>query len=123
MIPSLIRLALREPGLLAEHAAGYSLLAREELRAWQRAVRRRARWWLVTALLGLVALMLAGVALMLWAVTAQAHWLLWVVPAVPALLALLSAGQAASLPPSDQDFQRLWAQLDTDLRMIQELNE
>lgn len=123
MIPSLIRLTLREPGLLAEHAEGYSLLARREFHLWRTRTRKRVLWWFAAALLAMLALIMTGCALMLWATTMNAHWLLWVVPGVPWLMALLAAGQAASQPDPDVAFDHLWDQVDADLRLLKEIAE
>lgn len=123
MIPSLIRLSLREPGLLAEHAEGYSLLARHEFHQWRNRTRKCVLWWSAAALLAMVALIMTGCALMLWATTMNSHWLLWVVPGVPWLLTLLAAGQAASQPDPDGAFDRLWDQVDADLRLLKEISE
>lgn len=87
----LLRLAVDEPDLLAEHVAAYgALIAEEGAIALARSRRRIALQALAGAALA-VALTLAGVGILLWAVLPLADmrqpWLLWLVPALPALLA------------------------------------
>jgi len=121
MISPLIRVALREPGLLAEHAQGYSQLARQEYRVWRGRVLRRVRWWSLALLLALAALILTGTALMTWAATGATHWLLWVVPAGPWVAAALAAWRATQVSPPEEASARLWDQLDADIQLIKEL--
>lgn len=89
----LLRLAVDEPQLLAEHVAAYgALLVEEGAVAVARSQRRFARQALAGAALT-VALMLAGVGLLLWATLPAADmrqpWLLWLLPALPAVLGLV----------------------------------
>lgn len=121
MISPLIRIALREPGLLAEHAQGYSQLARREYRLWRGRVLRRVLWWSMALLLALAALILTGTALMAWAATGTTHWLLWAVPAAPWVAAALAAWRATLVSPPDEASGRLWDQLDADIQLIKEL--
>lgn len=88
----LLRLAVDEPQLLAEHVAAYgALIVEEGAVAVARSQRRLACQALALAAL-VVGLTLAGVATLLWAALPAAAmvqpWLLWAVPAAPLLLAL-----------------------------------
>ncbi len=117
----LLNLLATRPLLLAEHAQAYAELLAAELPRATAAFKRRALL-LALALLGLLAaLLLAGVALMLWAVLPalpmQAPWLLVVVPLLPAggALACLIAGQARR--DARGELQR---QLSADLALLRE---
>jgi len=100
MAPLWLRLVVTQPALLAEHAQGYVELAGEELAAWL--AHWRQRLWLAalaTVSAGAAAV-LAGVAVMLWAVSpaspalpAWAPWVLWAVPLAPLALALWCAAR------------------------------
>ena len=123
MIHPLIRLIATEPQLLAEHVGAYAALISDEARQ----VQQR---WALKILLGTlavfflcVAVVLAGVAILLWAVTPAlsdgAQWALGAAPAVPALLGL-AAGLAARRPAAEHAFASIQAQVASDLRMISE---
>ena len=114
----LLRLAVDEPQLMAEHMAAYAGLVIEEGgQALERSQRRYAR-----QALGGIALVvggtLVGVALMLWAALPAASlpfpWVLVVVPALPLVAAaiLLTPGPVHDEPPA---FARLRRQAAADL--------
>jgi hypothetical protein len=114
----LLRLAVDEPQLLAEHLAAYgALLAEEGAVAVARSQRRFARQALAGVALT-VALTLAGVAGLLWAALPAASigqpWLLCLVPTLPLLLAiaLLWRGRA---PDEPETFAGLRRQAAADL--------
>lgn len=98
MIHPIVRLIATEPQLLAEHVGAYAALISDEAHHVQQ------RWTLKILLTALavffvsVAVVLAGVAIMLWAVTPSltdsARWALAGAPAVPALAGIV-AGLAA----------------------------
>lgn len=120
---TLWRLAASQPQLLAAHAAGYAALLRDEGTLSLRLVQRRALLQ-VLAFGGVVAgVVLAGVAMMLWASTPDASlarpWVLVVVPLLPLLVAgcaLLAARRLGPLP--------LWAawqsQVDADSALLRQ---
>jgi hypothetical protein len=92
MIHPLFRLAAARPLLLVDHAGAYASLSAEAL-GIATARFKRGLIWQLAGLAGLVvAAVLAGVAVLLWAVVPQGSMpmagLLWLVPAVPALLGL-----------------------------------
>jgi hypothetical protein len=93
MLHPLLRLALRRPDLLANHASAYAELAldnaREVVADWQ----LRLVGWALLAAGVLLCVAFGGVALMLHGVVAAppTPWLLWAVPLAPLLLALCGA--------------------------------
>lgn len=120
---TLLKLIAIRPSLLAEHAAAYGdLLAAE----WPQAISTIRRS-IVLNLLALLCLwstlLLAGMAVMLWAMLAanagQAAWLLVLVP----LLALAGAGVFLTLSRMRADagaFEEMRQQLRADLAMLGE---
>jgi type IV secretory pathway VirB3-like protein len=121
---TLFRLGVTQPALLAGHAQAYvGLLSAELVDAsalWQR------RLWLNALLLSClgVSLVLAGVALMLWAVIPiefmRAPWALLLVPMVPAGAALWCLRQVRA-QRSDAAFVDLLNQVRADLAMLREM--
>lgn len=90
MIHPLFRLLVSEPQLLADHVEAYSELVAEEMSAVTTQWKKRAALHAISLVAMLVALLLIGVALLLWAAipldSMNAPWALIVVPA--AFLAL-----------------------------------
>ena len=122
MMHPLLALIATRPQLLTAHAEAYAALAAAELAearaGWQRRLLLGA-----TALCSAgVAAVLAGVALMLWAVLLPtdglARALLIATPLVPALLAL-GCGMAAR-GDGRANFTVLRQQVKADLRMLRE---
>jgi hypothetical protein len=124
MHPLLALLALR-PQLLMDHAQAYATLFGEE---WELACTVWRRWALLQAValcfLG-VAATLAGVGLMLWAVTPPtqipAPWVLFAVPIMPLAMALVCTLMANRLTRADA-FENLGRQLNADLAMLRSEN-
>jgi uncharacterized membrane protein YqjE len=121
----LLRLVTNQPQLLAEHAEAYADLFGEELGA-------ASAMWKRQALLGAVALcalgvgaVLAGVALMLWAVIPpadiQAPWALIAAPLLP-LLAALGCALAARAQTSEGLFGAMRQQVKADVAMLREVS-
>lgn len=119
----LLNLIATRPQLLAEHAQAYAELMAAEMPRAATVLKRQA---LLNglALLGLhSAVMLAGVAVMLWAVlvpqSMTAAWLLIAVPSMPAVgaIACLIAAQGHS---ERHTFGTLGQQVSADLRMLRE---
>jgi cytochrome bd-type quinol oxidase subunit 2 len=99
MLLRLLKLALREPSLLSEHASAYAQLLKQDAARWQSRQLARAVY-LAAAAAGLaIGATFAGVALMLYAVTDSDHWLLWIVPAVPLVGAVAALLLARAAPP------------------------
>lgn len=122
MLP-LLRVLASEPDTLVEHAAAYADLASDELQELQAHWVRRLLWLAVAAVAGLAALLLGGVALMLWAalpeIDAGRVWLLWVVPLIPGLVAVFGVLTARRIDARPA-FGNLRAQLREDMAMVRE---
>jgi len=125
MIHPLLHLIATQPQLLADHAEAYAELVGEEL-------AKTAAFWKMRVALNVVALaliglgaLLAGVALMLWAVTppqnVQVPWALWAGPGVPIVLAVICFLVANKTPPANA-FVSVKQQLKADLRMLREVS-
>lgn len=121
--PALHLLATR-PQWLADHADAYAELAAAEFGdaagGWRRSLVLGAA---TVCALG-VAACLAGVALMLWAVTPvlppHAAWLLWATPALPLALAVATL-VAQRWPRRAEPFVTLRQQLQLDMAMLREM--
>ena len=120
----ILHLIATQPRLLAEHADAYADLAAAELAQASTEWKRRALLQAGMAVGALVAVLLAGVAVMLWAVTppaaVHAPWALWLAPGLPALAALacLLALRTSAVGNS---FQALRQQVRDDLRMLRDV--
>lgn len=120
MHPLLTLLATR-PQLLVDHAQAYASLFHEEFgqsfTAWRR--------WAMLHAVGLcclsVAVVLGGVAVMLWAVTPplmiHATWILWAMPLLPLIVAIICIWTASRQNPTDA-FGSLGRQLGADMAML-----
>lgn len=124
MIHPLLRLVATQPQLLADHAEAYAGLIGEE---WSRTAASWQRRVLLNAgvlCLGGVAIVLAGVSLMLWAAVPESGmrwpWVLVAAPIAPALLAALCAvvGRADGADP----FADLKRQMAADLVMLRDVS-
>jgi len=123
MIHPIVRLLATQPHLVVEHASAYaSLIEAEAVEIRRRWVRRAALSVLALCCLA-VAVVLTGVALMLWAVTPtlseQGQWALCMAPAVPAIIAIV-AGLMAKRPVAERAFASIQAQIRADLDMIRD---
>lgn len=124
MIHPLLRLVATQPNLLADHAEAYAGLVSEELSRTSRSIITRVVLGVVALTLVGVGVVLAGVAVLLWAVTPasgiQAPWALIVVPAVPLAIAAVCGLIGAQRPPAA--FADLKQQLAADLTMLREVS-
>jgi uncharacterized membrane protein YqjE len=125
MIHPLVRLIATQPQLLAEHVGGYfALIGSEAQRAKAHLLLQLLWTGLSLACIG-VAAVLAGVALMLWAVTpdlsTQAAWTLAAAPGIPALVAVI-AGLLARRPAAEKAFASIQKQVASDMRMLNEVS-
>lgn len=115
----LFALLVTRPQLLVEHALAYSALLNQESGLAYAAWRRQTLLWLVALGCAAVALVLAGVAVMLWAVTpvapVHAPWVLLGVPLLPLAVAVVCVWRA---PGTDDNFARLTRQVEDDLAML-----
>lgn len=124
MLHPLLHLAATRPQLLAEHAEAYADLVAAEFAGASRHWKHRAVLG-AAALCGLsVAVVLAGVALMLWAVTPaaqlQAPWALVAAPLLPATAAL-ACWWAANDNGDGLAFDGVRRQLKADVAMLRDV--
>ena len=124
MLHPLVRLIADRPQWFAEHAQAYAELVAAEVGAVSATWKRQAVLNSV-ALCGLaVAAVLAGVALMLWAVIPaaqiQAPWALLAAPSLPALLALGCLWAARRLGNPGGAFDSVRRQVQADLTLLRE---
>lgn len=113
MLHPMFSLLMNRPDLVADHLAGYAVLAGEEAADAGQAWLGRALAWLMTVVLAAVFLALAGGAVMLGTLHSF-HWTLVAVPAAAGVLALV-AWTLARRPVAARAFGELRQQLNTDL--------
>ncbi|HJV60176.1 MAG TPA: hypothetical protein VJ743_04475 [Albitalea sp.] len=121
MIHPLFRLLVSEPQLLADHVEAYSELVAEEVGAVATQWKKRAALHALSLVGIVVAAVMIGVALLLWAAipvdSMNAPWALIVVPAVFLGLALW-AHFAARAPMAEHGFKTIREQLSADAAML-----
>lgn len=123
MIHPLFRLVASEPQMVADHLGGYAELLGDELREFGSGWTRRLLLQFAAVGLAAAAVLLGGVALMLWASTPptalHAPWALVVVPLVPLAAAALCWWGARDAAPGT-DFAMLRKQFAEDARVLRE---
>lgn len=121
MIHPVFRLAASQPLLLAEHAAAYASLLGEELVIGSARLKRRLAFQLAGAACLVVATILLGVALLLWASLPSAGWrfpwLFVLTPVLPAVLGLWALWQAQDREAAEP-FASLRLQLAEDAALL-----
>jgi cytochrome bd-type quinol oxidase subunit 2 len=116
MLHPVFRLAASQPQLLAEHAAGYAGLLAEEVASSGAHIKRRITLQIIGLLSLMVAAILGGMAVLLWAslpaASLQQPWLLWFTPLVPAVLGVLAILTAKNreAPPAFATLREQFAQ-------------
>ena len=124
MIHPLLRLVATQPQLLADHAEAYAGLVGAEIGRSATSFKQRILLNAVALCLVGVATVLAGVALMLWAViptaSMQAPWALVAAPALPAVVAILCVVIGKNKPTDT--FAELKEQIAADLVMLREVS-
>lgn len=117
----LLNLIATRPQLLAEHAQAYADLVADELPRAASDWKRQALLNLLALLAFLAALLLAGMALMLWGAlpntSMPAAWLLLVVPLL-SLMAAIALFIAAQLGARRRGHSELRQQLQADLALL-----
>ena len=125
MIHPLFRLIASEPQMLADHVEAYTDLVSEEVASAAAQWKRQAVAAALVIVLAIVTAVLAGVAVMLWAVTPpdtiHAPWALIIVPLVPALAAGWAWFSAKS-GDKGQGFAAIKAQLAADAAMLRSVS-
>jgi hypothetical protein len=123
MIHPLLRLVISQPQLVAEHANAYAGLVGEGVSQTIDHIRLRVILSAVALGLLIVSVVLAGVALMLWAVTPaasmQAPWALIAGPAVPAVAAVICLVVGMKKPVDT--FAEVKQQFAADMTMLREV--
>jgi cytochrome bd-type quinol oxidase subunit 2 len=118
---ALLALLATRPQLLVDHACAYAALVDEEFDIAFAAWRRRVALLAVALCCVVVAAVLAGVALMLWAVNpvlqSYAPWVLWSTPMLPLLGAATCLVLARNAKPNNA-FANLGRQISADISML-----
>jgi len=119
------KLLIDQPAVVTDHLEGYATLAALECSGAIDQLRTRALNTALALSCGAVAVVLAGVAAMLWAVTPASHlhapWVLWLAPGLPGIVALW-CGWRARTPESQPAFSALRDQMHADIEMLREVN-
>nr|WP_315849707.1 hypothetical protein [uncultured Rhodoferax sp.] len=127
MLHPLFHLIASQPQLLGDHAQAYGELISTELAAQATALKRRALFGAMALCFLGVAIVLAGVALMLWATLVPAPvqatvWVLVLVPAAPTALALACYLRARTGGATDDPaFAELRRQVQADMALLRGL--
>jgi hypothetical protein len=121
MIHPLFRLIVSDPQLLADHVEAYSELVAEEVGAVTAQWKKRTALDLASLACVFVAVVLAGVAVMLWAVVPVDNmnqpWALLAAPCIPLVLGVWSYF-AAKAPVAEHGFKAIREQLAADAAML-----
>ena len=123
MIHPLFLLIATRPQLLADHAEAYAELVAAEAAHVSASWKRRLLLYALALCCLAVGAVLAGVALMLWAVApAASSHAPWVLIAVPLLPMAVAAGclLAARSPGDSSGFENIRQQMKADLAMLRE---
>ena len=125
MIHPLLRLIATEPQILGDHVEAYAELVGDEVKKTSSAWSLRIALYLAALALGCVALVLAGVAVMLWATLPpsgfQEPWLLVAVPAAGFVAAIVCV-LLARRNPVENAFDNVKKQLSADMAMLREVS-
>lgn len=124
MIHPLLRLAVKEPHLLADHLSAYAALAGEEVSKISSSLALKIGLYAGAGVLGLIGLVLVGVALLLVAATPSVDhttWALIVVPLTPFVLAGIMVLIARS-STTEKVFATLKVQFSADMAVIREVS-
>jgi len=124
MIHPLLRLVATQPHLLADHAEAYAGLVGEEMTKAAAIWKRRAVLNAIALSAGAVAVVLIGIAVMLWGVTPpenlRAGWVLIATPGLPAVLAVVC--YLLGRQKATDAFVDLKQQVAADLSMLREVS-
>lgn len=123
MLHPLLHLVATQPRLLLDHAEAYADLVAEEIANASAAWKRRALLSAIAMFCLGVAVVFAGVALMLWAVTPVIQnrelWILVAVPLLPLVIGLLCL-LIAKAGNNGGAFDDLRRQVRADMNMLRE---
>ena len=124
MIHPLLRLAVKQPHLLADHLSAYAALAGEDVSKVSSSLALKIGLYASAGVLALLGLVLIGVALLLVAATPSVDhttWALIVVPLTPFVLAGIMVLVARSRPV-EKAFDTLKGQLNADMAVMREVS-
>ena len=125
MIHPLLRLIATEPQVLGDHVEAYAELVGDEVKKTGSAWGLRIGLYAAAMGLAAIGVVLAGVAVMLWASLPasgfQAPWVLVVVPGVVLLLAVVCV-IVAKRNPIENAFDNVKKQLNADMAMLREVS-
>lgn len=126
MIYPFLHLIAARPQLLFDHVEAYAELVSDEMGRASAAWRKHAMLNAVALCCVGVGVVLAGVALMLWAVTPvaniQAPWALFVGPLLPLIVAM-ACRLAAQSKDTGRTFDNVRIQLKADMAMLREASQ
>lgn len=117
MLHPIYSTVLGHPELIADHIANYSALIKEEVAQASRGLIARVIAGVLAVVSVLLALGLAGVAIMLGSINGSFHWALVLVPGVALLIAAVAA-YVAMKPVLSHGFADLKAQLSADMHAM-----
>ena len=117
MLHPIYSTVLGHPELIADHIANYSALIKEEVAQASRGLIARVIAGVLAVVSVLLALGLAGVAIMLGSINGSFHWALVLVPSVALLIAAVAA-YVAMKPVLSHGFADLKAQLSADMHAM-----
>lgn len=121
---NLLHLVATKPQLLVDHAEAYAELVHAELGSASAVWKRRITLGAVGVALLAVGSALAGVAVMLWAVTPaaqlQAAWILFAVPALPIVAAIACLVAARSRSDDADALGNVLKQVKADMQLLRE---
>ncbi len=124
MIHPLLHLLATKPHLLGDHVEAYAELVGAEVDKTSKLWASRLAYYTVALVLLAAGLVLAGVALMLWAALPSAGmstpWLLVVVPLVPLATGVFCILRART-QPAQAAFDTVRQQLSADLAMLRDV--
>ncbi|CAN7437537.1 phage holin family protein [Variovorax paradoxus] len=119
MLHPIFSTVLGHPELIADHAANYAALVRQEASEAGRGIVARIVAGVLAVGSALLALGLIGVAVLMGVLHGSFHWVLVAVPGVALVIAAICAWMAAR-PFPGYGFDDLRAQVDADLRALHE---
>jgi hypothetical protein len=119
MLHPIFSTVLGHPELIAEHAANYAALVRQEASEAGRGLVARIVAGVLAAASAMLALGLIGVAVLMGVLHGSFHWVLVAVPGVALAIAGICAWMA-SRPFPGYAFDDLRAQVDADLQALHE---
>lgn len=124
MRPSLLHIVVTQSDLLIDHAEAYAELIEAEILSFRKIYGRKAILGAARLFLVAMGLALAGVAVMLYAISPQlsqqALWVLIATPAIPIALAWIC--HSAMQKPSTLPFDNLRRQIRADIQMLRGFN-